>query len=69
MENTTIKKKELLRLKRQAKAFRKLAAQLFECVINDPVQEVVEDFKKTDLYSKDFLCDLENGLRRSSYCK
>ncbi len=33
----------------------------------DPIAEAVKDLKDTNLYSNDFLRDLENGLRLSSY--
>jgi hypothetical protein len=35
---------------------------------NSP-QEIVEDFKKTRLYTAGFLKDLGDGLRKSSYGK
>lgn len=33
------------------------------------IQEVVADFRKTKLYTKEFLNDLEDGLIKSSYYK
>jgi hypothetical protein len=44
-------------------------AKFFELVVKDPVEEVVEDFRKTNLYSEKFLKDLEAGLKKSSYAK
>jgi hypothetical protein len=69
MKKVHIKEKELKILKRQANAYKKLATHIFESVIKDPVQIVVEDFKKTGLYSAKFLSDMEDGLKRSSYSK
>ncbi len=63
----SIPKVEYTRLQRQAQAYRQLAARLFESLAQDPIAEVVEDFKATNLYSDEFLVDLEAGLRRSSY--
>lgn len=65
----TLSKQEYLRLKQQAQAYRIMAARMFELPLRDPVDEVVADFRATDLYTKEFLADLENGLRKSSYAK
>ena len=35
----------------------------------DSVKAVVDDFAKTNLYEKEFLEDLEAGLRKSSVCR
>jgi hypothetical protein len=64
-----ISKDEYQKLRKQAKAFQKLAGRIFESVITDSVEAVVEDFRKTKLYSDSFLADLEEGLRKSSYAK
>ncbi|MDO8514311.1 MAG: hypothetical protein Q7S50_02085 [bacterium] len=69
MNKITIPKDEYQALKRQSKAYRQLAGRLFEVVVHDDVGIVIEDFAKTKLYSKEFLADLEKGLRRSSYGK
>jgi len=69
MVRVTLPKTEYEQLKRQAEAYRRFAARLFELAIGDPIEEVVEDFRKTNLYTKDFLKDLESGLRKSSYAK
>ena len=68
-ETVPVPKSELARLKKQAKAYRTLAASVFALNLNDPVGMVVSDFRDTDRYSKEFLKDLEVGLRRSSYAK
>lgn len=65
----TLPKKEYLRLKEDAQAYRDLAARVFELPLKDPVAEVVADFKATGLYADDFITDLEDGLRQSSYSK
>ena len=50
-------------------AYRDLAARVFALPLKDPVAEVVVDFKAVGLYSDDFITDLEDGLRQSSYSK
>jgi len=69
MMKVTIPKEEYQKLQQQSRAYQKLAARLFESIIKDPIRDVVQDFKDTGLYSKDFLADLEAGLRKSSYAK
>lgn len=65
----TLPKQEYLRLKQQAEAFRTLAAKMFELPLKDSINGVVADFRAIDLYSEEFLTDLEDGLRKSSYGK
>ena len=65
----TLSKQEYLSLKQQAQAYRALAAKVFELPLKDPVAEVVADFKTTGHYTKEFLTDLEDGLRKSSYAR
>ena len=65
----TLPKKEYLRLKEDAQAYRDLAARVFELPLKDPVAEVVADFRATELYTDEFMADLEDGLRQSSYSK
>lgn len=67
MVTVTLPKTEYEQLKKQAEAYRKFAANLFELVIRDPITEVMKDFRKTNLYTEEFLRDLEDGLRKSSY--
>ncbi|OGD65385.1 hypothetical protein A3F08_01770 [Candidatus Berkelbacteria bacterium RIFCSPHIGHO2_12_FULL_36_9] len=69
MRNITLSKTEYEQLKKQAEAYQKFAARCFELIIQDPVEETVADFRKTKLYSENFLDDLESGLRKSSYAK
>jgi len=69
METITIPKTEYKKLLARAKAYEKLAKSIFENAIKDPVTEIVSDFKNTDLYSKEFLNDLEDGLKKSSLAK
>ncbi len=68
-DTIVISKKEYQKLQKQAKAFQKLTGRLFETVLTDSVETVVDDFRKTNLYSEGFLSDLESGLRKSSYAK
>ena len=65
----TLPKEEYLRLKQQALAYQNLATEVFELPFKNPIGEVVADFKATNLYTKEFLTDLEDGLRKSSYAK
>ena len=67
----TLSKEEYQRLKQQAQAYRAMAAKVFELPFKDkdPVSGVLADFRATDLYEEDFLADLEDGLRKSSYTK
>lgn len=67
MATVRISEKEYKRLSRQARAFRLFASHVFESVLRDPVEDVVEDFRKTGKYTTEFMADLEDGLRKSSY--
>ncbi|OHA14324.1 MAG: hypothetical protein A3G49_05885 [Candidatus Sungbacteria bacterium RIFCSPLOWO2_12_FULL_41_11] len=69
MNKIVIPKTEYIKLQKQAAAYRKLAQKLFESVLRDTVGDTVEDFQRTNLYSENFLRDLEEGLRESSYGK
>jgi len=69
MDKIAIKKTEYRRLRRQADAYKKIAQHIHASILRDAVHDVVEDFKKTSLYSEAFLGDLETGLRKSSYAK
>lgn len=62
-----IPKEEYTRLKKQSEAYKKLASRFFETAIKDAVKETAEDFRRTGFYTKEFISDLEKGLRRSSY--
>ncbi len=63
MTTITIPKIEYLALKKQAQAYQKFAGRIFEDVFADPVPAIVDDFKKTALYSAGFIKDLEVGLK------
>jgi hypothetical protein len=69
MVTITISRVKYEQLKRQAEAYRRFAAEFFKSAVQDSLHEVVEDFRKSNLYSEDFLQDLEVGLRKSSYGK
>lgn len=66
METITIPKTEYRKLVRKAKAFEKLAENFYQNTIKEPVEAIVSDFRKTNLYSEEFLHDLEDGLKKSS---
>jgi hypothetical protein len=67
METITIPKSEYKRLLSTEKAYKKIAGQIYKTVIESDVKDVVSDFRKTKLYSEDFLTDLEDGLKKSTY--
>lgn len=70
MEKTiTLSKTEYNKLKKQARAYKVLSSQFFASKIKDPIKDIVDDFKNTDIYTDEFLKDLEGGLRKSSYSK
>jgi predicted transcriptional regulator len=69
MSNVTLSKAEYRKLKQQADAYKKITKRIFESVIRAPLEEVIEDFRQTELYTDDFLEDLEEGLSKSSYAK
>lgn len=68
-DSVTVPKEEYLNLKQQARAYQAFAAKVFEISMDDPVSEVVDDFRATGLYSEAFLDDLGDGLKKSSYTK
>ena len=57
MSKISISREEYKNLKKQSEAYKTLATRFFETAIKDSTKDVV----------KDFLSDLENGLRKSSY--
>lgn len=67
MNRITISKTEYSKLKKESKAYRNVAARLFELIIKDPIKNIIEDFRASNLYSREFIADLESGLRKSSY--
>jgi len=69
MSQITISKKEYAQLKSQSRAYQKRASNFFKSIIISPINDIVEDFKKTKLYSNKFISDLESGLKKSSYGK
>lgn len=69
MATVTISKREYAKLRQREEAYKKLTARFFELALKDPISDIVEDFRKTGLYTKEFLGDLEDGLRKSSYAK
>lgn len=53
-------------LKRHIK---KIAGQIYKTAIDSDVKDVVSDFRKTKLYTEEFLTDLEEGLKKSKRFK
>ena len=66
-QTITIPKTQYQELKTQAKAYKQIMTTLFKQAIKNPVSQVVDDFRNTKLYSKEFIQDLEDGLNKSSY--
>ena len=69
MDTIVIPKTEYRRLRRQAGAYRKIAGKFNALVLRDSAGEVAGDFKKTGIYTDQFIRDLETGLRKSSYAR
>ena len=63
MITVTIPKIEYQVLVRQANAYRKIASGFATQAIETPVTQVVENFRATKKYSKEFLADFEDGLK------
>ena len=69
MDTVIIPKTEYSKLKRQSDAYKKIYSRFFEIIIKDPKEDVIKEFQKTNLYTREFLTDLEDGLKKSSYAK
>lgn len=71
MSTITLPKIEYLNLKKRAEAFDKMVAEINPNFFFVPVEKsrkkIISEFSKTKLYSKEFVKDLEKGLRRSSF--
>lgn len=63
MTTITIPKNEYLKLIFQSKAYQKIASDFASQIIEKPVSIIVENFKNTGKYNKEFLEDLKNGLQ------
>ena len=62
MTKVTITKEEYKTLLFDSRAYRKLASIFNSQIIERPVSEIVESFRATQKYSKEFLSDLGEGL-------
>lgn len=67
METITIPKEEYIQLKKIADAYKQIASNVFQNINQDSIDDIIKDFKDTDLYSDEFIDDLKNGLEKSSY--
>lgn len=71
MTTITLPKIEYLELKKRASAYEKIIGIIgYDAFVSPPIRsakQVMKEFKKTGLYNKSFIKDLENGLKRSSY--
>jgi hypothetical protein len=67
METIKIEKKEYKRLLRVESAYKKIVGEVYNSKLNDSVNDVIKDFDETKLYTAEFLKDLGEGLKKSSY--
>lgn len=67
METIKIDKKEYKRLLKVESAYKKIVGEVYNTKLNDSVNDVVKDFEETKLYSTEFLKDLGDGLKKSTY--
>jgi len=67
METITISKDEYHNLKRIAEAYKQIEGNIFSNLREDSIDNVINDFKQSDLYADEFLNDLRSGLEKSSY--
>lgn len=64
-----LSKIEYKNLKLQSSAYQKIMAIFFELTAKNQLSQVVKNFQDTKLYSNEFIKDLEDGLKKSSYFK
>lgn len=69
MSTITLPRPEYETLRKKARAYEELAGLFFKKTRIDSTDDVIIDFKKTGLYSEDFLFDLKTGLEQSSRSK
>lgn len=71
MSTVTLPKIEYMNLKKRAEAFDKMVAGINPSFFFVPTEKsrkkIMSEFSKTKLYSKEFLKDLEKGIKRSSF--
>ena len=71
MYTITLPKIEYQSLKKRAEAFDNMIAGINPSVFFVPAEKsrkkIISEFSKTKLYSKEFLKNLEKGLKRSSF--
>lgn len=63
MNTISIPKNEYLKLISQAKAYQKIASNFASQIIEKPISNIIENFRNTGKYKKEFLEDLEDGLQ------
>lgn len=67
METIKIEKKEYKRLLSVESAYKKIVGEVYNSKLNDSVNDVIKDFDETKLYTAEFLKELGDGLKKSSY--
>jgi hypothetical protein len=71
MAMVTLRKTEYLNLRERAEAFDRMVAVVNPSFFFAPQEKsrkkIISEFSKTKLYNKEFLKDLERGLKRSSF--
>ena len=63
MNKVTISKTKYQFLLSQANAYKKIASNFASQIVEEPLAEVMKSFRSTGIYSKEFLLDLEDGLK------
>lgn len=69
MNTIILPRQEYETLRKKARAYEELAGLFFKKTRVDSMDDVVSDFRKTGLYSEEFLFDLKTGLEQSSRSK
>lgn len=67
METVKIPKKEYKRLLQVDSAYKKILSEVYKSKLDGDLNDVVRDFRDTNLYTDEFLTDLADGLKKSSY--
>ena len=63
MSTITISRNRYQTLLSQANAYKKLASNFASQIVEEPLAEVMKNFRSSGKYSKDFISDLEDGLK------
>ena len=71
MVTVTMPKVEYISLKKKAESFDSMIAGINPSLLFVPLEKsrkkIISEFSKTKLYSKEFIKDIEKGMKRSSF--